>query len=224
MYCLHCGNSLPEDAPFCLQCGTLTRRRSEELGASEHSPTLASTYSPSNPYSPQPATSYGPLNSEGETQNPYAPRSPYAPLVPPPPRQRRTFPGILKGFFWVILVLLLVSGALGGLLLLKPGMFSPLLSHSARPTATPHPTISIASQPTATLQPTATIPAIVTTPLLAGTWKQCAIETATCSFSGMMTVAFGANGSFHYATGSNGTACVNAVFGDPLMECIKLAI
>jgi hypothetical protein len=56
---------------------------------------------------------------------------------------------------------------------------------------------------------------------LPGTWTQCAVENATCTFSGTMTVAFGANGSFNYATKSNGTACTNAIFGDPLYGTAK---
>ena len=48
-------------------------------------------------------------------------------------------------------------------------------------------------------------------------WSQCAAENGTCSFSGLMSVAFGANGSYKYATlGSGGTACTDAVFGDPI--------
>ncbi|MBA2677413.1 MAG: alpha-L-rhamnosidase [Ktedonobacteraceae bacterium] len=56
---------------------------------------------------------------------------------------------------------------------------------------------------------------------LPGTWTQCAVENATCTFSGTMTVAFGANGSYNYATKTNGTACSNAVFGDPLYQTAK---
>jgi hypothetical protein len=36
-----------------------------------------------------------------------------------------------------------------------------------------------------------------------------------------MTVAFGANGSFHYATRSNETNCTTGVFGDPLQGTVK---
>ena len=47
-------------------------------------------------------------------------------------------------------------------------------------------------------------------------WTQCAAENGTCSYSGVMTIAFGANGDYHYATlGGGGTACTDAVFGDP---------
>ncbi|WP_432834851.1 family 78 glycoside hydrolase catalytic domain [Dactylosporangium sp. CA-092794] len=46
-------------------------------------------------------------------------------------------------------------------------------------------------------------------------WAQCATETGTCSFAGTLTVAFGAQGRYAYATITGGTACTNAVFGDP---------
>lgn len=53
-------------------------------------------------------------------------------------------------------------------------------------------------------------------------WTQCASENGTCRFSGVMTVAFGANGAYHYATlGSGGTACTDAVFGDPDYGAVK---
>src|SRR5262249_54154652 len=50
---------------------------------------------------------------------------------------------------------------------------------------------------------------------LPGTWTRCASENGTCSFSGTMTVAYGANGKYAYRALSNGTTCSNAVFGDP---------
>ena len=47
-------------------------------------------------------------------------------------------------------------------------------------------------------------------------WQQCATENQTCSYSDLMTVAYGANGTYKFATlGSGGTACDNAVFTDP---------
>jgi Bacterial alpha-L-rhamnosidase 6 hairpin glycosidase domain len=52
-------------------------------------------------------------------------------------------------------------------------------------------------------------------------WPQCAAENGTCSFSGTMTVAFGAGGDYHYATLSGGTACTDAVFGDPDFGVVK---
>jgi alpha-L-rhamnosidase len=56
---------------------------------------------------------------------------------------------------------------------------------------------------------------------LPGTWTQCAPETGTCSFTGTNTVAFGAQGQFHYATVTDGTACSNTVFGDPVPGTAK---
>jgi hypothetical protein len=56
----------------------------------------------------------------------------------------------------------------------------------------------------------------------AAAWQQCAAENGTCAFNGVMTVAYGANGSYKYATlGSGGTACTNAVFGDPAVGTAK---
>ncbi len=53
-------------------------------------------------------------------------------------------------------------------------------------------------------------------------WQQCAAENATCAFSGVMTVAYGANGAYSYATlGGGGTACMNAVFTDPAVGTAK---
>ena len=36
-----------------------------------------------------------------------------------------------------------------------------------------------------------------------------------------MTVAFGAKSSYKYATETNGSACTDAVFGDPLYSTVK---
>jgi|GEM_PF-5474733 len=46
-------------------------------------------------------------------------------------------------------------------------------------------------------------------------WSACAYEGGQCSFSGTKSVRYGANGSYHTGTFHNGTACTNAVFGDP---------
>jgi hypothetical protein len=46
------------------------------------------------------------------------------------------------------------------------------------------------------------------------TW--CADENTTCGFAGTASVAYGANGTFAYRTATDGVACANAVFGDPL--------
>lgn len=53
-------------------------------------------------------------------------------------------------------------------------------------------------------------------------WQQCATENGTCDYSGLMTVAYGANGTYYLATlGSGGTACDNAVFKDPTPNVSK---
>ncbi|ACU74133.1 alpha-L-rhamnosidase [Catenulispora acidiphila DSM 44928] len=53
-------------------------------------------------------------------------------------------------------------------------------------------------------------------------WKQCATENQNCAFSDLMTVAYGANGAYKFATlGSGGTACDDAVFGDPAPNATK---
>jgi len=211
MYCLFCGASLSEDAPFCLKCGKPTPRGMSEASVPEDASTLAATFSPSDPYSPRPSTYYGPPPPEGETQSPYAPPRPYVPLAPPPPPKRRFSPGFLTGIFSGVLVVFLLSCGLGGWLLLKQETSSSSVPHALRPTVTARPTVQNASKPTATAQPTNSA-----SQSLPGIWTQCAVENATCKFSGTMTVAFGANGSFHYATESNGTACTDAIFGDPL--------
>jgi hypothetical protein len=52
-------------------------------------------------------------------------------------------------------------------------------------------------------------------------YLQCANENQTCSFSGTREVRYGANGSFTYKLLSNGTACNNSVFGDPIPGTVK---
>jgi len=54
-----------------------------------------------------------------------------------------------------------------------------------------------------------------TSPPPTGSWTYCAREGDTCSFSGTQQVRYGANGLYAYRTLSGGTACSNAVFGDP---------
>ncbi len=58
-------------------------------------------------------------------------------------------------------------------------------------------------------------------PPAAAIWAPCASENATCSFSGVMTVAYGAAGAYRYATLPAGTSCTNAVFGDPIPGTAK---
>ncbi|WP_405589094.1 alpha-L-rhamnosidase C-terminal domain-containing protein [Streptomyces sp. NBC_01190] len=49
----------------------------------------------------------------------------------------------------------------------------------------------------------------------------CAAENGLCAFSGTRTVAYGAGGTFTTRSLSGGTACANAVFGDPLPNMVK---
>lgn len=54
------------------------------------------------------------------------------------------------------------------------------------------------------------------------TWTLCAGENSLCSFNGStLTVAYGANGQYHYATVTNGITCNNANFGDPANGSVK---
>ena len=53
-------------------------------------------------------------------------------------------------------------------------------------------------------------------------WTECASENGTCNYSGVMTIAFGANGDYNYATlGGGGAACTDTVFGDPAYGTAK---
>ncbi len=59
-------------------------------------------------------------------------------------------------------------------------------------------------------------PAVLTPPVPPPTnWTFCATEGGVCAFTGTTEVRYGANGSFFSKTLTNGTACSNAVFGDP---------
>jgi hypothetical protein len=60
-----------------------------------------------------------------------------------------------------------------------------------------------------------------TPPPAANTWTSCAAENGTCSFAGVMTVAYGANGAYNYATLPGGASCTNATFGDPASGSVK---
>ena len=52
-------------------------------------------------------------------------------------------------------------------------------------------------------------------------WTGCAAEDGVCPFSGTMEVRYGADGAYVYQTLANGTACTNAVFGDPIYGTVK---
>jgi hypothetical protein len=79
---------------------------------------------------------------------------------------------------------------------------------TSTPTSTPP-----VSTPTST--PTSSIP------MGPAGYTFCSNEYGTCSFNGTMSVAYGSGSSFHYLTLSNGTACGNAVFGDPSVGADK---
>lgn len=49
----------------------------------------------------------------------------------------------------------------------------------------------------------------------------CANENGSCAFTGTRSVAYGANGQFNYGTFTNGAACNNATFGDPIPGVVK---
>ena len=47
-------------------------------------------------------------------------------------------------------------------------------------------------------------------------WTVCAAEGGVCAFTGTMEVRYGADGAYVYQTLTDGTACTNDVFGDPI--------
>ncbi|MFI5916246.1 family 78 glycoside hydrolase catalytic domain [Dactylosporangium sp. NPDC051541] len=71
-----------------------------------------------------------------------------------------------------------------------------------------------------TWQFTGTVAPVAVT-VLPGAWPRCATETGTCTFANTATVAFGAGGRYAYGTFTNGTACGNGVFGDPVPNVAK---
>lgn len=72
------------------------------------------------------------------------------------------------------------------------------------------------STPIPTLLPTE-VPSPTPTP----TWTFCANEDDFCSFTGAKEVRYGANHTYYYRTFTDGTACTNGVFGDPLYGVFK---
>ena len=52
-------------------------------------------------------------------------------------------------------------------------------------------------------------------------WTFCAAEGGVCAFTGTIEVRYGANGSYVYKTFTDGTACTNEVFGDPIFGVVK---
>ncbi len=49
-----------------------------------------------------------------------------------------------------------------------------------------------------------------------GTWVHCASENGSCTFTGEKTVRYGANSQYATGTYTDGVACANSVFGDPI--------
>ena len=52
-------------------------------------------------------------------------------------------------------------------------------------------------------------------------WTVCAAEGGQCFFSGTREARYGANGVYVYQTLTDGTACTNDVFGDPIYGTVK---
>jgi len=85
---------------------------------------------------------------------------------------------------------------------------TPTLTPTITQTSTPTQT------PTLTLTPTATADA--------DGWTRCAVENATCSFTGTLWVRFGVTGDYVYGELTNGVACTVAAFGeDPIEGTVK---
>lgn len=54
-----------------------------------------------------------------------------------------------------------------------------------------------------------------------GNWIHCASENGSCNFTGTKTVRYGANSTFTSGSYTDGVACSNSVFGDPLFGVAK---
>ncbi len=67
-------------------------------------------------------------------------------------------------------------------------------------------------------------PAVVSVPVAVGisaNAKMCSLENDTCSFAGTKEVRYGSKTNFVSKTVTGGTACTNAVFGDPIKGTVK---
>lgn len=60
-----------------------------------------------------------------------------------------------------------------------------------------------------------------TQPPVAASWTQCATEGGQCAFTGTRNVRYGTTAKFVTRALTNGTACSNAVFGDPIYGVSK---
>ena len=61
----------------------------------------------------------------------------------------------------------------------------------------------------------------VTAVYVGSSWTFCANENQFCSFTGTKLVRYGAGTSFNFQTATNGIACNNATFGDPIVGTVK---
>lgn len=52
-------------------------------------------------------------------------------------------------------------------------------------------------------------------------WTRCAQEGGTCTFAGTQQVRYGANDRYVTREATNGVACTNGVFGDPIVGVVK---
>jgi hypothetical protein len=60
-----------------------------------------------------------------------------------------------------------------------------------------------------------------TAPPANATWTACAAEGGVCTVPGSVTVRYGANGAYFYATVTGSVACSNGQWGDPLFGVVK---
>ena len=56
---------------------------------------------------------------------------------------------------------------------------------------------------------------------LATSCTKCADENGQCSFTGTLTIFYGAGNNFYSKSLTGGTACTNSVFGDPIQGTVK---
>ena len=59
------------------------------------------------------------------------------------------------------------------------------------------------------------------TPVPTPSWTFCAVENATCTFTGTKEVRYGKNSTWVIGTYTDTVGCNNGVFGDPLVGTVK---
>lgn len=114
-----------------------------------------------------------------------------------------------QGLVEYALILALVSVVvLGVLLILGPGVGNVFTEiNSTLTTNSASASVPTAVPPTATPVPT---------------WTFCANEDDYCNFTGTAPVRYGLGGTWTQGIYTNGVACTNGVFGDPLVGVVKL--